>query len=344
MLKVDIICGLLGAGKTTLIKAMLNTVYAGKKIAVLENELGKVNLDAGEFDRTDMKVEELTSGCVCCSLKAGFNEALCIFSADGSIEYMVVEPSGVADIRDVLDICSQVENVRVNRRIMVVNAKKITRFLKAAGPNFIGQIADVDTIWLNFAAEAGEEGRAAAKEKLWNINPLLTIVECPPEEVAADLFPDAPAFETSPAPTFNPAPAFEPTPAFESAPAFISSPSGTVLKQISPSMLKNEITARELPVPDRLPAEKIRAIADILRGFDEETGIFRAKGYLRSSDGSITKLDLAGGEVFVKYLRQFDEARLNRLVLIGRRRALTPAERLLRKAAAADDSLSTDAQ
>ena len=314
MLKIDIICGLLGVGKTTLIKRMLDTVYADKKIAIIENEVGDVNLDAGEFKRSDIKVEELTSGCVCCTLKAGFYDALRIFSGDPSVEYMLVEPSGIADITDLLDVCGNTENVIVNRKIMVVKAPRILRFLKAAGSSFRGQITEADTIYLNFSAQMESGALDEVKQELWKINPLAVIVDCPLESITVDTFPDSCNDASSSAESAGKANTPLRAPRIRK---ISSARADGRIRMISPAMQRNEVITTEISCPDVLEVSRLQALTEYLKALDEDSGLLRVKGYLRTSDGFITKVDLAAGDVFTKKLIEYDASRVNRLVLIG---------------------------
>ena len=357
MLRVDFVCGLLGVGKTTLIRKMLDTVYAGKKVAVIENEVGAVNLDAGELSRPDIRVEELTSGCVCCTLKAGFYDALRIFSGDSSVEYMIVEPSGIADITDLLDVCETMEGILVNRRIMVVKAPKILRFLKAAGTSFRGQIAEVDTIYLNFSDQLEASALENLKQELWRINPMAVMVDGLLDEITAGTFPDREDPFCSPAPKIPKNGSEKEKDASTAARRQVhpqepsrgavrlrmqnpgSGKRGGSIRMLNPGIQQSRIVAAEIPWPDRLPAEYLSALTDYLKTLDEESGVLRAKGYLRTDDGFITRVDLAAGDVFTKKMLEFDESRLNRLVLIGYSHGISAAEQTIRKLCQGTDTL-----
>ena len=96
---------MLGSGKTTLIKRMLETVYAGKRVIVIENEYGQVNLDAIELRKQQVEVKELTQGCVCCTMKLSFMEVFEQLGQRNDIDCIVIEPSGVADIAEFAGFC-----------------------------------------------------------------------------------------------------------------------------------------------------------------------------------------------------------------------------------------------
>lgn len=316
MIKVDIICGLLGTGKTTLIKQMLQTVYAGKKVAIIENEVGQVNLDSGEFDMAGVQVSELTSGCICCTLKLNFITALTTLSKDGSFDYMIVEPSGVADIRDILAACSdEYTDALVNRIIMVANTKKLQRFYRIAGPGFIGQIKRVHTVWLNFTDGLSPEQIQSAKDFLWEINPLLKITETPLEEITADLFPDESDSAIEQVREWGLQEADRESAASEdSAPRMMAGPAR--MRMRNPKVNNQTIGTKMLEVKPPVNDENFQKLVRILNETTDQT-IFRVKGYLELEEGGICRVDFAGDEVFLHKMDTYDPDKTNKLVLIG---------------------------
>lgn len=316
MIKVDIICGLLGTGKTTLIKQMLQTVYAGKKVAIIENEVGQVNLDSGEFDMAGVQVSELTSGCICCTLKLNFITALTTLSKDGSFDYMIVEPSGVADIRDILAACSgEYTSAQVNRIIMVANTKKLQRFYRIAGPGFIGQIKRVHTVWLNFTDGLSPEQIQSAKDFLWEINPLLKITETPLEEITADLFPDESDSAIEQVREWGLQEADSESAASEdSAPRMMAGPAR--MRMRNPKVNNQTIGTKMLEVKPPVSDENFQKLVRILNETTDQT-IFRVKGYLELEEGGICRVDFAGDEVFLHKMDTYDSDKTNKLVLIG---------------------------
>lgn len=188
MVKLDIYSGLLGNGKTTLIKRMLKTAYAGFRVAIIENEIGEINLDAEEFEENSVSVKEVTAGCLCCTVKGSFQEAVRFLAERENPDYIIVEPTGAADIRGVIEACEQVDGVELNRCIMVVNARKIQTLLKVAGEFFHDQIRVARTIYLNFAEKIDAGQVQNIKKNLRKVNPILKIVDTPMEEVTGDVF------------------------------------------------------------------------------------------------------------------------------------------------------------
>ena len=139
MVKLDIYGGLLGAGKTTLIRQMLASAYAGHKTAVIENEIGKVNLDAELLKDSSICVREITSGCICCTVKGNFTEAIRRLAEQEHPEYIIVEPSGVASLTDVVSACTDSGMAVLNRIIMVADARKQRKLLKVIGKFYLKQ-------------------------------------------------------------------------------------------------------------------------------------------------------------------------------------------------------------
>ncbi|MGX8715084.1 MAG: GTP-binding protein [Lachnospiraceae bacterium] len=342
MIKVDIICGLLGTGKTTLIKQMLQTVYAGKKVAIIENEVGKVNLDSGEFDMAGIQVSELTSGCICCTLKLNFITALNTLGRDGSFDYMIVEPSGVADIRDILAACADENaNAQVNRIIMVTNAKKVQRFYRIAGRMFIGQIKRVHTVWLNFTQGLTQEQIQSTKDFLWEINPLLKITDTPLEEITADLFPDESDSAMAQVRELSLLDADDGSANTDGASDGIGAGSmaGTGqaprmiagsarMRMRNPKANNQTIGTQVLDVKAPVSDEKFQKLIRILNETTDQT-IFRVKGYLEVEEGGICRVDFAGDEVFLHKMENYDPEKTNKLVLIGwQKEVLLFAEKL----------------
>lgn len=189
MVKLDLFCGLLGAGKTSLIKKMLSRVYPGHRVAIIENEFGKVNLDAAELKSASIEIRELTSGCICCTVKGDLSQAVALLIQQENPEYIIVEASGVADLRSLLQVCSEVEGIRINRVITVVHGNKILKLLKVVGNFFYDQIRVSNTIFLNFCENLPPEQVEATKQALWEINPELRFVTTALEDIHAGTFP-----------------------------------------------------------------------------------------------------------------------------------------------------------
>ncbi len=146
--RVDIVSGFLGAGKTTFIQYLFSTLYKGKKIAVIENDFGDVGIDGRILGATGSKVTEIISGCICCTLIIDFQKAIEQLAADPEVERIVIEPSGVAKLSDVLRAAGTVSSdlIRIGHIITVVDAVNFVKFSSSFGPFFIDQIENAGMI------------------------------------------------------------------------------------------------------------------------------------------------------------------------------------------------------
>jgi G3E family GTPase len=128
MTKVTIISGFLGAGKTTFIRKLIEEVYAGEKIVLIENEYGEIGIDAGFLKDAGVQITEMNSGCICCTLVGDFTEALHQVVDSYAPERIIIEPSGVGKLSDIVSAVERVKNVvpdlAVTDRITVVDVKK----------------------------------------------------------------------------------------------------------------------------------------------------------------------------------------------------------------------------
>ena len=186
--QIDLYAGLLGCGKTTLIKKLLETEYKGKKVAIIENEIGAVNLDTGELSAADISVKEITNGCVCCTIQGEFTRAIDMLVESEHPDYIIIEPTGAADIQGLLSACKKVHTAALRRCIMMVNAKKLVRLLKVVGPFYHDQIVNSSCVYLNFTENMTEEQILEAKEALLSINPKVTLADTPLADISADTF------------------------------------------------------------------------------------------------------------------------------------------------------------
>ena len=149
MTKVDIISGFLGAGKTTFIKQLINQVYAGQKLVLIENEFGEIGIDGGFLQDAGIEITEMNSGCICCTLVGDFSEALKKVIDEYHPDRVIIEPSGVGKLSDVAKAVEAVKNVadiEVASKIAVVDGKKAKLYLKNFGEFFQDQVANASTI------------------------------------------------------------------------------------------------------------------------------------------------------------------------------------------------------
>ena len=125
MTKVDIYSGFLGAGKTTLIKKMISEAYAGQKLVLIENEFGEIGIDGGFLKEAGIEITEMNSGCICCSLVGDFGKALAQVIDQYHPDRVIIEPSGVGKLSDVIGAVKKVEGVSLGYTVAVVDAGKV---------------------------------------------------------------------------------------------------------------------------------------------------------------------------------------------------------------------------
>ncbi len=151
MTKIDIISGFLGAGKTTLIKKLVGEAYAGEKVVLIENEFGEIGIDGGFMKDAGIEVTEMNSGCICCSLVGDFSEALKKVLKEYGPDRIVIEPSGVGKLSDVVRAVLPLESdsVRINSRTVVADATKGRIYMKNFGEFYDNQIENAGAIILS---------------------------------------------------------------------------------------------------------------------------------------------------------------------------------------------------
>ena len=149
MTKVDIISGFLGAGKTTFIKKLIDTVYTGEKLVLIENEFGEIGIDGGFLKDAGIEITEMNSGCICCTLVGDFSKALQKVLDEYKPDRVIIEPSGVGKLSDVakaIEDVKEVADIEISAKIAVVDGKKAKTYLKNFGEFFENQVEHATTI------------------------------------------------------------------------------------------------------------------------------------------------------------------------------------------------------
>ena len=154
MTKIDIISGFLGAGKTTLIKKLIKEAYTGEKVVLIENEFGEIGVDGGFLKDAGIEITEMNSGCICCSLVGDFAKALKEVEGKFAPDRIVIEPSGVGKLSDVIRAVQRagLEHSELNAFCTVVDAKKCKMYLKNFGEFFLDQVENASCIILSHTA------------------------------------------------------------------------------------------------------------------------------------------------------------------------------------------------
>ena len=149
MTKIDIISGFLGAGKTTLIQKLIKEVYAGKKVVLVENEFGEIGIDGGFLKDAGIVVNEINSGCICCTLQGDFRNALQEVVKKYDPDHIIIEPSGVGKLSDILAVVKDVEGLELNSYSTVVDAKRCEIYHKNFKEFFDDQISTAACVILS---------------------------------------------------------------------------------------------------------------------------------------------------------------------------------------------------
>ena len=186
MTKIDIISGFLGAGKTTLIKKLLKDALAGTKVVLIENEFGEIGIDGGFLKESGIEIREMNAGCICCSLVGDFGTSLREVMAAYAPERILIEPSGVGKLSDVMraiNDASEHTEMHLNSAAAVVDASKCKVYLKNFGEFFNNQIAYAGTIILTRTDKVSEEKIAECVELLREYNKDATIITTPIAEL-----------------------------------------------------------------------------------------------------------------------------------------------------------------
>jgi len=178
MTKIDIFSGFLGAGKTTLIKKLINEAYVGERLVLIENEFGEIGIDGGFLADAGINVTEMNSGCICCSLVGDFGKALVQVLDEYRPDRILIEPSGVGKLSDVIRAVQNVgeERLALTGFVTVVDAKKCRMYMKNFGEFFNDQVEHAGTIVLSHTAGMSEEKLAATVEALRAHNESAVIV------------------------------------------------------------------------------------------------------------------------------------------------------------------------
>ena len=178
MVKIDIFSGFLGAGKTTLIKKLIKEAYAGEKLVLIENEFGEIGVDGGFMQEAGITVNELNSGCICCSLVGDFAKALKQVDEQYRPDRILIEPSGVGKLSDVAKAVERagLADAKINSMTTVVDANKCKIYMKNFGEFFNDQIESAACIVFSHADVAGEAKLEKAVELVRGHNPAATIV------------------------------------------------------------------------------------------------------------------------------------------------------------------------
>ena len=191
MTKVDIISGFLGAGKTTLIQKLIKEVFAGQKVVLVENEFGEIGIDGGFLKEAGIVVNEINGGCVCCTLQGDFQEALKKVMETYEPDHIIIEPSGVGKLSDILSIVRSVEGLECNSYSAVVDAKRCKIYHKNFKEFFDDQIATATCVILSRTQECTHDVLHQDVHIIHELNHEAHIITTPWEELTGQAIYDA---------------------------------------------------------------------------------------------------------------------------------------------------------
>ena len=187
MTKVDIVSGFLGAGKTTLIKKLIKDALAGSRVVLIENEFGEIGIDGGFLKEAGIEIREMNSGCICCSLVGDFNASLKQVMETYQPERILIEPSGVGKLDDVMraieKTAEEIPDMKVGSAVTVVDAAKARVYFKNFGEFFVNQIENAGTVLLTRTDKVSQEKIDEAVALIREHNQKATIITTPLAEL-----------------------------------------------------------------------------------------------------------------------------------------------------------------
>ncbi|MBR4768519.1 MAG: GTP-binding protein, partial [Lachnospiraceae bacterium] len=189
MTKVDVISGFLGAGKTTLIRKLLKEGLENEKVVLIENEFGEIGIDGGFLKEAGIMIKEMNSGCICCSLVGDFGEALKKVISEYHPDRVLIEPSGVGKLSDVMAAVKRVSEeceLELNSATTVADAQKAKSYIKNFGEFFNNQIENAGAIVLSRTQFVSEEKLLDTVALLREMNPKARILTTPWEELSGE--------------------------------------------------------------------------------------------------------------------------------------------------------------
>ena len=187
MTKIDIFSGFLGAGKTTLIRKLIAEGYQGEKLVLIENEFGEIAIDGGFLKDAGVEINEMNSGCICCTLVGDFTKALKKVMDDFAPDRILIEPSGVGKLSDVAKAVERVEGAHIGAKVTVVDAGKAKMYMRNFGEFFNDQVENADLIVLSRTDSANSSKVLTAAELLKSLNDHAGLITTPWDQIDGSL-------------------------------------------------------------------------------------------------------------------------------------------------------------
>ncbi|MBQ1312349.1 MAG: GTP-binding protein [Blautia sp.] len=347
---IDLYAGLLGCGKTTLIRRLLETEYRGKRVAVIENEIGKVNLDGIQLTGADPSsgraasgfsgasaapsvfVREITGGCVCCTVQGEFTKAVDLLVETVQPDCIVIEPTGAADITGLLKACRLSRLAAVRRLVMLVNARKFLPLISVVGSFYLDQIRSASCIYLNFTERMTAEGVQAVREKILEINKEVKIIDIPMAEISEETFSSLPVPQDKK--TVSEARTLRGS-SLKVRSLDAEEAGSRPVHILSGNKAQSPLVTWTLEIPFPLTQAQFELLQKELEN-NQHSEIWRAKGILPMVSGEERKLDFVFGDLFSENTALPENHRdvLGKLVLIGKKIDTKAWEQLLSTPAA----------
>ena len=190
MTKIDIVSGFLGAGKTTLIKKLLAEAFPGEKLVLIENEFGEISIDGGFLKDSGVQISEMSSGCICCSLVGDFNKALKDVHEQFHPDRILIEPSGVGKLSDVIvaveNTVKDVPDMKLNSFVTVADATKVKIYMKNFGEFYNNQVESAHTIVLSRTQNMKQDKLEACVDMIREHNKEATVITTPWDELTGE--------------------------------------------------------------------------------------------------------------------------------------------------------------
>ncbi|MDO5426218.1 MAG: GTP-binding protein, partial [Eubacteriales bacterium] len=194
MTKVEIVSGFLGAGKTTFIKQLIDQVFPGEKLVLIENEFGEIGIDGGFLKDAGVEITEMNSGCICCTLVGDFSEALKKVMSELKPDRIIIEPSGVGKLSDVVKAVEGVEaeaGIEIGSAVTVVDGKKAKMYMKNFGEFFLNQVENAGTIVVSRTQMMSDEKLEQCVHMLREHNEKAAIITTPWDQLDKELIRNA---------------------------------------------------------------------------------------------------------------------------------------------------------
>ena len=185
-IQIDIISGFLGSGKTTLIKKLLQEALRGEQTVLIENEFGEIGIDGGLLRDAGVEIKEINSGCICCTLVGDFGKALKEVIRLYHPDRIIIEPSGVGKLSDVIKACQKIPDVAINMRVTTVDALKYNMYVRNFAEFFLDQLTHAKTIVLSRTQKTDPEKLRQTVSAIAAQNPSAEIITTPWEQLSGE--------------------------------------------------------------------------------------------------------------------------------------------------------------